>query len=79
MYRESYPPGLQVVLDAATWDILPIFHLIQQRGARPMGGDGTGLQPRYRLHGVLPRTRPDVSSATIQRAGRRVSGAVMDS
>jgi phosphoribosylformylglycinamidine cyclo-ligase len=26
------PPGLQVVLDAATWDILPIFRLIQQRG-----------------------------------------------
>jgi phosphoribosylformylglycinamidine cyclo-ligase len=26
------PAGLQVVLDAATWDILPIFHLIQQRG-----------------------------------------------
>jgi phosphoribosylformylglycinamidine cyclo-ligase len=26
------PGGLQVVLDAATWDILPIFRLIQQRG-----------------------------------------------
>jgi phosphoribosylformylglycinamidine cyclo-ligase len=26
------PPGLQVVFDAATWDILPIFRLIQQRG-----------------------------------------------
>jgi phosphoribosylformylglycinamidine cyclo-ligase len=26
------PSGLQVVLDAATWDILPIFRLIQQRG-----------------------------------------------
>ena len=26
------PAGLQVMLDAATWDILPIFHLIQERG-----------------------------------------------
>jgi phosphoribosylformylglycinamidine cyclo-ligase len=26
------PSGLQVVLDAAAWDILPIFRLIQQRG-----------------------------------------------
>lgn len=26
------PPGLQVVMDAATWDILPIFRLIQRQG-----------------------------------------------
>jgi phosphoribosylformylglycinamidine cyclo-ligase len=26
------PSGLQVVLDAAAWDILPVFRLIQQRG-----------------------------------------------
>jgi phosphoribosylformylglycinamidine cyclo-ligase len=29
------PGDLQVVLDASTWDILPIFRLIQQRGAVP--------------------------------------------
>jgi phosphoribosylformylglycinamidine cyclo-ligase len=29
------PPGLRVVLDAATWDILPIFHLIQRQGHVP--------------------------------------------
>ena len=29
------PDDLQVVLDAATWDILPIFRVIHQRGAVP--------------------------------------------